>query len=112
MTGKGHIRNRSVDINKETGMYGACSIESLPKKEKVNTKITKDVCSTCLSEVGKGISHKCSIITTKDNVIDFIETLLPQRQQEQITSNIINNKLSCTNTQNKEIELATMGKPE
>ena len=31
--GKGNVRSKSLDVNKESGLYGACSVSNLPKKE-------------------------------------------------------------------------------
>ena len=73
-------------------MYGACSVESLPKKESHMTP-TINVCYECFNEIGKGISHKYSGITAQNNAAVFIETL-PQKQQDQIASNILKNKKS------------------
>ena len=110
VTGRGNVRNTSIDINEECGLYGACSIESLPKKEKLMPQ-TKQICNGCLNEIGKGIPHKCTAVTAQNNASAFIETL-PHKQQEQIASKILKNKFSlATKANDATIELRSKGKP-
>ena len=74
------------------------------KKEKLMPQ-TKQVCYECINEIGKGIPHKCSAVTPQNTASAFIKTL-PQKQQEQIASEILKNKISQgTKVKDTKIEL-------
>lgn len=69
---------------------------------------TVKVCDRCLSNISKGVSHKCNKKTIQQNLKSFINKI-PQNHKEQLAVSIVKEKLSteCAISSGEQTKLAT-----
>ncbi|CAH1107748.1 unnamed protein product [Psylliodes chrysocephalus] len=114
ITGRGAMRNFETVIDSSNGLNGASRIDKLPCKMKSDQeKSIMNVCKICFQEFGRGKVHPCgSASVVRDNFQNLIISKLPQKQQEQVASHIINQKIEsagATTRTNATLELSTSG---
>lgn len=113
ITGRGAIRSLETVIDNSNGLNGASKIDKLPCKLKIKQEIsTMNVCKICFQEVRRGKVHPCgSASAARDNCQQIVVSKLPQKQQEQVATYIINRKIEprANSRTNVDLELSTLG---
>ena len=91
--GRGNKKVEKI-INSSNGMYaGATAMKDIIMES--NNVIEKKMivlCNTCKAEYGPGKNHTCSINAAPENILKIVKKL-PPRQQEQITSNLLQSQV-------------------
>ena len=99
------------DISVHHGLYGASSSNKLPStRTDIDKKSFVKICPDCKQEVGRGISHSCTVASSSQNVVDLALDL-PTKQQEQVISSLIATKAKEKegHTRNVSLTLSTKG---
>lgn len=83
----GHVYSKSKDsvvITAENGLNGSAVIKKNKQIDNVGVKNDSlRLCSICLSQIGRGKPHKCSVTKAPENVLQSVENL-PEKQKEQV----------------------------
>ena len=101
LKGRG-VKKATKTIDQSNGLFVGTKVlnsDILNKSnnsEKVKNKIT--LCNICKSEYGPGKHYNCSINAAPGNVIQIVKNL-PDKQQEQITSSLIQGKVMKFNSE-------------
>ena len=80
------------------GLYGSGSVAEkriVLSKADSQKRSSITICSICKQEVGKGLTHpsSCSIASSSTNISNQV-LRLPSKQQDQLVSNVLNEKAS------------------
>lgn len=66
---------------------------STPERSRGESRNSLEICSKCFQEIGKGLRHPRSTpVRARENMLQLVEKL-PEKQKEQIASNIVRQKL-------------------
>lgn len=110
--GRGQKRKFTIKIDANNGIDGTLQNMQLPKSEekKIEPR-TSDICNFCFQKIGRGIKHDCkgtSSSSARNNVLDIVERL-PEKQQNQIITTLLNKRRSESNLKDGEVILNTSG---
>lgn len=114
-------RKQEIFITAANGLYGAQSSRpdlsppgSSSEKQKRASSLT--ICNRCRQVIGKGISHpqNCKVASSSVNIYQQVKEL-PERQQEQVATQIIYEKAALDSSNTKQLKdikltLSTKGK--
>ena len=115
--GRGLVHKESVQIELGAGLVGASTSNTLPQSAKVKERRpSKQMCTVCKQEIGKGISHICTQSSSSNNVVEQV-LQLPEVQQGQIVSALLKEKAKeqlgiddiGSNRKNVKVSLSTKG---
>ena len=108
--GRGHVRNLFHEIQKGEGLIGSSQDNRLPPVHQGNKKKSLTICQKCKQEIGRGLPHQCSIASSSMNIVDHVLEL-PDKQQEQVASALLDMKAKVftDKSQNIELNLSTKG---
>ena len=101
VVGQGHTRQFTTITDNSNGLYGHSNLAAISNSESSPDKNanTLKICKECLSEIGKGKTHKCeSRLVLRENALKILERL-PPTMEDQVVSNILKRKSTeCSNT--------------
>ena len=117
LTARHHAKDKRItseEIDNSTGLVASSNISQLPNKEPPKKKKTSlSICAECKQEIGRGISHVCSIAESSAHIVDHVNTL-PGTQQEQVITSLLKEKAKEADSSfdpitNKSLSLSTKG---